>query len=226
MCISTQQLVRDWDKSYSSGIWDGKNDSTIGNEMVKVSGQAVGSGTGERVSKPGMGWEASGQLVGREVGREQFILRWDGKRGNRNQERERSGNIGRERKYRNRSRSRTVPDHFSRPDLYRAEPCSRAYAFGREMVCSQKSVRNRNFFENAGYVSFSFCQTGSAETSTQNHAKPAHRVRRSSGQPFTGTTRSAGVGGFGLALAILVGLAKKWCCAAFLYISCQPYFTT
>ena len=35
----------------------------------------------------------------------------------------------------------------------------RAYAFGREMVCSQKSVRNRNFFENA---------TGSAET----HTKP------------------------------------------------------
>ena len=39
-CISTQQLVRmfiegDWDKSCSSGIWDGKNaDSTIGNEMV------------------------------------------------------------------------------------------------------------------------------------------------------------------------------------------------
>ena len=61
---------------------------------------------------------------------------------------------------------------------------------------------------------------------TQNHAKPAHRVRRSSGQPFTGTTRSAGVGGFGLALAILVGLAKKWCCAAFLYISCRPFFTT
>ena len=45
---------------------------------------------------------------------------------------------------------------------------SRAYAFGREMVCSQKSVRNRNFFENAGHVSFSFCQTGSAET----HTKP------------------------------------------------------
>ena len=44
---------------------------------------------------------------------------------------------------------------------------------------------------------------------TQNHAKAAHRVRRSSGQPFTGTTRSAGVGGFGLALAILVGLAKN-----------------
>ena len=44
---------------------------------------------------------------------------------------------------------------------------------------------------------------------TQNHAKAAHRVRRSSGQPFTGTTRSAGVGEFGLALAILVGLAKN-----------------
>ena len=45
---------------------------------------------------------------------------------------------------------------------------SRAYAFGREMVCSQKSFRNINFFENAGHVSFSFCQTGSAET----HTKP------------------------------------------------------
>ena len=33
---------------------------------------------------------------------------------------------------------------------------------------SQKSVKNRNFFENAGHVSFSFCQTGSAET----HKKP------------------------------------------------------
>ena len=46
---------------------------------------------------------------------------------------------------------------------------SRAYAFGREMVCSQKSVRNRNFFENAGHVSFSFCQTGS---SAETHEKP------------------------------------------------------
>ena len=36
------------------------------------------------------------------------------------------------------------------------------------MACSQKSVRSRNFFENAGHVSFSFCQTGSAET----HTKP------------------------------------------------------
>ena len=31
---------------------------------------------------------------------------------------------------------------------------------------SQKSVRNRNFFENAGHV-FSFCQSGSAETDTK-----------------------------------------------------------
>ena len=85
MWISTQQLVRDWDKSYSSGIWDGKNDSTNGNEMVKVSGQTVGSATGERVSKSGTGWEADGQIVGREMGREQFILRRDGKRGIRNQ---------------------------------------------------------------------------------------------------------------------------------------------
>ena len=76
------------------------------------------------------------------------------------------------------------------------------------MVCSQKSVRNRKFFENAGHVSFSFVKLVQQRRS-QNHAKPAHRVRRSSGQPFTGTTRSTGVGGFGLALAILVGLAKN-----------------
>ena len=50
-----------------------------------MGGQTVGSGTGERVSKSGTGWEASGQIVGREVGREQFILLWDGKRGNINQ---------------------------------------------------------------------------------------------------------------------------------------------
>ena len=39
--------------------------------------------------------------------------------------------------------------------------------------------------------------------------QPTGYVRRSSGQPFTGITRSAGVGGLGLALAILVGLAKN-----------------
>ena len=86
-CISTQQLVRmfiggDWDKSCSSGIWDGKNaDSTIGNEMVN---EWTDSGKWDR-RKAGTGWEASGQIVGREMGREQFIVRWDGKRGNRNQ---------------------------------------------------------------------------------------------------------------------------------------------
>ena len=96
MCISTQQLVRmfdggDWDKSYSSGIWDGKNDSTIGNEMVsewtdsgKWDGRKsvkVGNGMGSEWANSGTGreWE------GKRVGREQFILRWDGKRGNRNQ---------------------------------------------------------------------------------------------------------------------------------------------
>ena len=31
-----------------------------------MSGQTVGSGTGERVSKSGKGWEASGQIVARE----------------------------------------------------------------------------------------------------------------------------------------------------------------
>ena len=82
------------------------------------------------------------------------------------------------------------------------------YAFGREMVCSQKSVRNRNFFEMRGMSPFLFVKLVQ-QRRAQNHAKPAHRVRRSSGQLFTGTTRSAGVGGVGLALAILlVGLAK------------------
>ena len=108
-------------------------------------------------------------------------------------------------------------NHFSRP---------KAYAFGREMVCSQKSVRNRNFFENAGHVSFSFCQTGSAET----HTKPCKTSPQGTSikRPaiYWDHAVSWGGGGVGLALAILVGLAKKWDCAAFLYISCQPFFTT
>ena len=63
-----------------------------------------------------------------------------------------------------------VSEGYEVPLSYRGDlRCTfSAYAFGREMVCSQKSVRNRNFFENAGHVSFSFCQTGSAET----HTKP------------------------------------------------------
>ena len=80
------------------------------------------------------------------------------------------------------------------------------------MVCSQKSVRNQSEIETSlkmrGMSPFLFVKVVQ-QRRTQNHAKPAHRVRRSSGQPFTGTTRSAGVGGFGLAFAILVGLVKN-----------------
>ena len=44
---------------------------------------------------------------------------------------------------------------------------------------------------------------------TQNHAKPAHRVRRSSGQLFTGTTRSAGVGGVWVSVSDIDRVGKK-----------------
>ena len=44
---------------------------------------------------------------------------------------------------------------------------------------------------------------------TQNHAKPAHRVCRSSGQPFTGTTRSAGVGGYWVSASDIGRVGKK-----------------
>ena len=71
---------------------------------------------------------------------------------------------------------------------------SRAYAFGREIVCSQKSLGNRKFLKMRGMSPFLFVKLVQ-QRRTQNHAKPAHRVRRSSGQPFSGTTRSAGVGG-------------------------------
>ena len=86
---------------------------------------------------------------------------------------------------------------------------SRAYAFGREMVCSQKSVRNRNFFENTRHVSSSFCQTGSAET----HTKPCKTSPQGTSikRPaiYWNHAVSWGGGGVGLALAILVGLAKN-----------------
>ena len=84
-CISTQQLVRmfigeDWDKSCSSGIWDGKNaDSTIGNEMVnewtdsgKWDGRKsvkVGNGMGSEWADSGTG-SGTGTVylaVGRET---------------------------------------------------------------------------------------------------------------------------------------------------------------
>ena len=79
---------------------------------------------------------------------------------------------------------RRIPIYFLSTIFHNLKPklaslfCRVAYAFGREMVCSQKSVRNRNFFENAGHVSFSFCQTGFQQKRTQNHVKPAHRVLR------------------------------------------------
>ena len=65
---------------------------------------------------------------------------------------------------------RRIPIYFLSTIVHDLKPklASRAYAFGRGMVCSQKSVRNRNFFENAGHVSLSFCQAGSVET----HTKP------------------------------------------------------
>ena len=76
------------------------------------------------------------------------------------------------------------------------------------MVCSQKSVRNRNFFENAGHVSFSFCQTGSAET----HTKPCKTSPQGTSIKRSAIYWDHAVswgGGSGLALAILVGLAKN-----------------
>ena len=81
MCISTQQLVRmfdggDCDKSYSSGIWDGKNDSTIGNEMAsewtdsgKWDGRKsvkVGNGMGSAWADSGTGrkWDGNSSSCG------------------------------------------------------------------------------------------------------------------------------------------------------------------
>ena len=77
MCISTQQLVRmfdggDWDKSYSSDIWDGKNDSNIGNEMVSEwidSGKWDGRKSVKVGNGNGMGSEWADSGTGRE---------WDG----------------------------------------------------------------------------------------------------------------------------------------------------
>ena len=86
---------------------------------------------------------------------------------------------------------------------------SRAYAFGREMVCSQKSVRNGNFFENAGHVSFSFCQnwfSRDAHKTMQN--QPRGYVDQAASH-LLGPRGQLGWGGVGLALAILVGLAKN-----------------
>ena len=77
MCISTQQLVRmfdggDWDKSYSSGIWDGNNDSTIGNEMVSEWTDS-GKWDGRKSVKVGNGNWMGSEWADSGTGRE-----WDG----------------------------------------------------------------------------------------------------------------------------------------------------
>ena len=131
MCISTQQLVRlvdggDWDKPYSSGIRDGKNDSIIRNEMVSEWTDS-GKWDGRKSVKVGNGmgseWADSG--TGRE---------WDGNSsscvGTGNAGTEISNGRGRETSI-GKGNIATVPvpvpfpyrsDHFSRSDLYRAEP--------------------------------------------------------------------------------------------------------
>ena len=91
MCISTQQLVRmfdggDWDKSYSSGIWDGNNDSTIGNEMVSEwtdSGKWDGRKSVKVGNGNGMGSE--GQIVAREesgTGKIYLAVGWETRESN------------------------------------------------------------------------------------------------------------------------------------------------
>ena len=81
------------------------------------------------------------------------------------------------------------------------------------LVVKWSAVRNQSEIETSlkmrGMSPFLFVKLVQ-QRHTEDHAKPVHRVRRSSGQPYTGTTRSDGVGGVGLALlAILVGLAKN-----------------
>ena len=127
VCISTQQLVRifdggDWDKSYSSGIWDGKNDSTIGNEMISEwtnSGKWDGRKSVKVGNGNGMGseWAASG--TGRE---------WDGNNlscgGTGNAGTEISNGRGRETSVEKKNIA-TVPvpvPFLHRPDFYRAKP--------------------------------------------------------------------------------------------------------
>ena len=122
MCISTQQLVRmfdggDWDKSYSSsGIWDGKNDSTIGNEMAsewtdsgKRDGRKsvkVGNGMESAWADSGTGREWTGTVhlaVGRETRKQKSV----------------TGEVGKHRSGKEISRPFPFP---YRPDLYPAEP--------------------------------------------------------------------------------------------------------
>ena len=80
------------------------------------------------------------------------------------------------------------------------------------LVVKWSAVRNQSEIETSlkmrGMSPFLFVKLVQ-QRRTQNHAKPAHMVLRSSGQPFTGTTRSAGMGGFGLALAFIGRVGKN-----------------
>ena len=102
-------------KRFNNRVGDGKSEwrdsgKCDGRKSVKV-GNGMGSGWADSGTGSGTG---TVYLTVRRETREQKSVKGEvGK--------QRLGNIGRERKYGNRSRSRTVPDHFSRPDLYRAE---------------------------------------------------------------------------------------------------------
>ena len=80
------------------------------------------------------------------------------------------------------------------------------------MVVKWSAVRNQSEIETSlkmrGMSPFLFVKLVQ-QRRTQNHAKPAHRVRRSSGQPFTGTTRSAGVGGGWVSVSDIGRVGKK-----------------
>ena len=133
MCISTQQLVRmfdggDWDKPYSSGIWDGKNDSTIANDMVREltdSGKWDEKKSVKVGNRNGMGSEWADSGTERE---------WDGNSsscgGTGNAGTKISNGRGLEPLVGKGNIANAPvpvpfpyrPDHFSRPDLYRAKP--------------------------------------------------------------------------------------------------------
>ena len=80
------------------------------------------------------------------------------------------------------------------------------------LVVKWSAVRNESEIETSlkmrGMSPFLFVKLVQ-QRRTQNHAKPAHRVRRSSGQPFTGTTRSAWVGGVWVSVSDIGRVGKK-----------------
>ena len=112
----------------SREIWDGKNDSTIGNEMVS---EWTDSGKWDERKSVKVGNGMRSEWADSGTGSE-----WDGNSsscgGTRNAGKEISNGRGRETSVGKRNIA-TVPvpvpfpyrpDHFSRPDLYRAEPCN------------------------------------------------------------------------------------------------------